>query len=184
MNPPLRIIRSRRRTAAIQITPEGEILIRCPLGTSDARARQLAADHAGWIAAKLNALSHQSAVSPFSEDELQRLCEKARQMLPDRVRFWAARIGVSYGRITVRRQHTLWGSCSSRGNLSFNGLLAAVPPEVCDYVVVHELCHRLQMNHSPAFWAEVARAMPDYESRRRWLRENGAALIRRLPAAH
>ena len=184
MDPPIRIIRSRRKTAAIQITPEGAVVIRCPLGTSDARARQLAADHAGWIEAKLRALPAPAAVTPYSQAELQQLGEKARQLLADRVPFWAGRIGVSYGRITVRRQHTLWGSCSSRGNLSFNALLAAVPPEVCDYVVVHELCHRLQMNHSPAFWAEVARAMPDYESRRRWLSENGESLIRRLPAAH
>ena len=80
----------------------------------------------------------------------------------------------------MRAQRTRWGSCSSSGNLNFNCLLALVPPAVLDYVVVHELCHRLEMNHSPRFWQEVGRVMPDYEEHKKWLRENGAELIERL----
>ena len=89
-------------------------------------------------------------------------------------------MGVTYGRITIRSQHTLWGSCSSKGNLNFNCLLMLTPPEVLDYVVVHELCHRKEMNHSARFWAEVEHVLSDYEIRRKWLRENGTALISRL----
>ena len=89
-------------------------------------------------------------------------------------------MGVTYGGITIRNQRSRWGSCSGQGTLNFNCLLMLAPPEVLDYVVVHELCHRKEMNHSAAFWAEVARVLPDYEARKRWLKENGPALIGRL----
>ena len=88
---------------------------------------------------------------------------------------------MTYDRITIRRQHSRWGSCSSKGNLNFNCLLALVPEAVLDYIIVHELCHRRHMNHSPVFWAEVARLLPDYPQARTWLRDKGGALIARLP---
>ena len=87
------------------------------------------------------------------------------------------RVGVTYGRITIRNQRTRWGSCSAKGNLNFNCLLMKAPPEVLDYVVVHELCHRLEMNHSPRFWAQVERVLPDYKVSRKWLREHGNELM-------
>ena len=89
-------------------------------------------------------------------------------------------MGVSYGRITIRCQKTRWGSCSAKGNLNFNCLLMLAPPEVADYVVVHELCHRKHMNHGAAFWSEVARILPDYARHRAWLKENGSRLLARL----
>lgn len=88
---------------------------------------------------------------------------------------------MSFGRISYRFQRTRWGSCSARGDLSFNCLLLLCPPEVLDYVVVHELCHRRHMDHSGRFWAEVAVMLPDYQARRAWLREHGPALMARLP---
>jgi len=88
---------------------------------------------------------------------------------------------MSRGKITIRTQRSRWGSCSAQGNLSFNALLLLTPPEVLDYVVVHELCHRREMNHSPRFWAEVERLVPDWKAQRLWLRTNGGALMARLP---
>ena len=93
----------------------------------------------------------------------------------------AARMGVDFAGITIRAQRTRWGSCSARGSLSFNCLLMLAPPEMREYVAVHELCHRKQMNHSAAFWREVALWLPDYAAQRAWLREHGPALLGRLP---
>ena len=86
---------------------------------------------------------------------IKELADKARIFIPERVKYYAEVIGVDYGRITIRCQKTRWGSCSSKGNLNFNCLLMLMPSEVIDYVVVHELCHIKQMNHSKAFWKEV-----------------------------
>ena len=88
-------------------------------------------------------------------------------------------VGVTYGRITIRHQTSRWGSCSAKGNLSFNCLLMLTPPEVIDSVVVHELCHRKEMNHSTAFYAHVLRVFPEYRTWRRWLKDNGPALLLR-----
>ena len=95
------------------------------------------------------------------------------------MRYYAPKVGVVYGSITIRCQKSRWGSCSSKGNLSFNCLLMLAPPEIIDSVVVHELCHRKEMNHSAAFYAHVLRVFPEYWTWRRWLKENGPALLLR-----
>ena len=96
-------------------------------------------------------------------DKIKALADQALKIIPARVEYFARIIGVTYGNITIRNQKTRWGSCSSKGNLNFNCLLMLAPPEVLDYVVVHELCHRKQMNHSKAFWTEVENVFPDYK---------------------
>ena len=100
--------------------------------------------------------------------------------IPQRVRKYAPLVGVEYGRITIRMQKSRWGSCSSKGNLNFNCLLMAMPEEIRDYVVIHELCHRKQMNHSDKFWAEVEKIMPDYKIKRKWLKENGGKVMEKV----
>ena len=105
------------------------------------------------------------------------LRERAKSVLAQRTADFARQVGVTYGRITVRDQKTRWGSCSQTGNLNFNFRLILAPPEVLDYVVVHELCHRRQMNHFAQFWQEVARVLPDYRERKAWLTENGWRLM-------
>ena len=93
------------------------------------------------------------------------------------MRFYAEKLGVTYGRITIRCQKSRWGSCSSRGDLSFNCALMKCPQEALDSVVVHELCHRKEMNHSARFYAEVLRVFPDYPKWHRWLRETGSLYL-------
>ena len=175
------IIRSDRKTTAIQITTEGKVLVRCPKKRSKAEIDRIIADKSDWILSHLEKYRNAEAVSPYTQRQLNDLAEKAKAYLPGRVRFFANQMDLTYGRITVRCQRSRWGSCSSAGNLNFNCLLMLAPKEVIDYVIIHELCHRREMNHSPAFWAEVARYMPNYGTYRNWLKTEGSKLIRRIP---
>ena len=175
---PYTLVRSSRKTLSIQISPSGEIFLRCPNRMSRREAEAFLLSKRAWVEKHLSAIV---PAVPLTPDELDWLTDSAKEDLPPRVHRLAAQIGVSWERVTVRRQHTRWGSCSSRGNLNFNCLLMLCPEEVRDYVVIHELCHRKEMNHSPAFWQEVENFCPDYRIHRQWLKQNGAALMARLP---
>ena len=102
----------------------------------------------------------------------------ARDRLAEASDRYAAALGRRYGRLTLRDTRSRWGSCSSRGDLMYSWRLILAPPEVLDYVAAHEVAHLARMDHSPAFWAEVARLMPGYGEPRRWLRMHGATLHR------
>ena len=175
-----RIIRSRRRTLAIEITPRGQVLVRAPLRLPKREIQRFVDSRSHWITSHLAAVP---MIAPLSEAEHAALIRSAKETLPERAAHWASLLGVTFGSVTIRSQHTRWGSCSGSGNLSFNCLLMLAPEEIRDYVVVHELCHRKQMNHSPAFWAEVEAVLPDYRLHRAWLKEHGASLLARLPDA-
>ena len=183
MTETLEIIHSKRKTVSIQIKSDGRIVVRAPLRMSKADITRLVEEKSGWIEKHLaqSRRQNESAEPAFSPEQLRQLAEAARQDLPRRAARFAPLVGVSYGRITIRAQKSRWGSCSTRGNLNFNCLLMLCPEEVRDYVVVHELCHRKEMNHSRRFWLELARVLPEYEQQRQWLKANGSRLIRRLP---
>ncbi len=174
------VIRSDRRTVSLQIMPEGQVLVRCPRRMRDREIRSFVSSKAQWIEKHLEKQRNAARLPGLTMDELRQLADRAMQIIPQRVTFFAPLIGVGYGRITIRNQRTRWGSCSSQGNLNFNCLLMLAPPEVADYVIVHELCHRKEMNHSARFWAEVERILPDYKECRKWLKENGTALMGRM----
>lgn len=176
---PYQIIRSARKTISIQITADGDILVRCPTRMGSADIQKFVDSKAPWIEKHLSRQAAQPELPPLTPDQLHALAQQALAVIPQRVAHFASRMGVTYGRITIRNQRTRWGSCSGKGNLNFNCLLMLVPPEVLDYVIVHELCHRKEMNHSPAFWAQVEKILPDYKQRQKWLKENGSSLIRR-----
>lgn len=137
-----------------------------------------------WIAKRLKRLEEAqkelSSVKKLSMDEIRALADQAIKVIPERVAYYAPLIGVTYGRITIRNQRSKWGSCSSKGNLNFNCLLMLTPPEVLDSIVVHELCHRKEMNHSERFYAEVLRVFPDYWKWHKWLKDNGQMLMNRM----
>ncbi len=128
-----------------------------------------------WIEKTLSNLpkADESETEKLNERELKDLTEAARKAITRRVEYYAPLVGVTYNRISIRHQHTRWGSCSKQGNLNFNCLLVLMPPEVLDSIVVHELCHRLEMNHSKAFYDHVLRVYPDYKKWHKWLNEHG-----------
>ena len=174
------LIRSDRKTLSLQLTPQGELIVRAPRRMKKAEIDAFILSKADWVAKHREKLSQAPAQPQFTHEEIDALADQALALIPERVAYYAKILGVTYGRITIRNQHSRWGSCSSAGNLNFNCLLMLAPPEVLDYVVVHELCHRKEMNHSPAFWAQVEKVLPDYKERKKWLKDNGGALIARL----
>ena len=177
------LIRSKRKTLAIEIKSDGRVIVRAPMRCPRRDIERFLLEKSDWIVqhrAKVLALREQEEANPVSaltDVQLRGLKKRAALVIPERVAHFAPLVGVDYGSITIRSQKTRWGSCSSKGNLNFNCLLLLAPPEVLDYVVVHELCHRKQMNHSPRFWAEVGRVLPDYKIRVKWLKENGSRLM-------
>ena len=174
-----RVIRSDRKTVSIQILPDGQVVVRCNHRTPSETLRRFVSEKEGWIRKHL---AKKAPPSPkLTAGQLQTLADKALRYIPQRVAFYAPRIGVTYGGITIRNQRTRWGSCSSKGNLNFNCMLMLTPEAVIDYVVIHELCHRKEMNHSAKFWALVQRHCPDYEQLRKWLKEHGSAILAQMP---
>ena len=168
------LIRSNRKTICIEITKDAKILVRAPYRATNGEIQRFLEEKADWIQKNLQKMQERQANRELlKEEEIEELADKALEVIPKKVAHFAPLVGVDYGRITIRNQKTRWGSCSSKGNLNFNCQLMLLPDEIIDYVVVHELCHRNEMNHSPAFWAEVERILPDYKERRKWLKENG-----------
>lgn len=178
------IIRSSRRTVGIQVK-DGRVLVRAPRFVPKAEIERIVSENGAWIEKQLKrdleARQRAETAVKFTERELKEIGREARKRIPERVAFYAERIGVRYGRISFRFQKTRWGSCSSKGNLSFNCLLVLAPPETLDAVVVHELCHRKEMNHSARFYAEVLKVYPEYKEWNGWLKKHGKELLARLP---
>ena len=177
------IIRSNRKTLAAQITAGG-LLIRAPYRCTDKEIAAFVEKNRDKIERYMDRARARRESLPdeprLTMEEIRQLAEQALTCIPQRVAYYAPLVGVTYGKITIRNQKSRWGSCSSKGNLNFNCLLMLCPPEVLDSVVVHELCHRKEMNHSPRFYAEVRRVFPEYDKWHGWLKEHGEALLARM----
>lgn len=159
---------------ALTVKQDGRIVVRAPYGIRKGAADAFVTNHREWIASRQREYEKLLREKPsYTEEERRAGIEAAARILSEKCRYFSERMGVGYGRITIREQKTRWGSCSARGNLNFNWKLALMPETIQDYLVVHELAHRREMNHSPAFWAVVESQIPDYKERRRWLKENG-----------
>ena len=170
-------IRSRRKTIAIQIDRNGQVILRTPYGITKRQAEKfLDVESANLVDEYLepnhnNPSKYMLYNDCIGEEQRREGIERAKRIFPERTAYFALRMGVDYGRITIREQKTRWGSCSSKGNLNFNWKLVLLAPELLDYVVVHELAHRREMNHSKDFWKIVEAELPDYRERRRRLKE-------------
>ena len=178
------MIRSRRKTVALQVLGLNDVVVRAPMRMSNREIEEFVQQNMDWIQKNLKKVAEnqkeEEEIVPMTEAEVRELAEQATQLIPERVKYFAPLVGVTYGRITIRNQKSRWGSCSAKGNLNFNVGLLLAPPEVLDYVVVHELCHRKEMNHSPKFWAEVSKLIPDYKQHEKWLKDNGRAIIKKI----
>ncbi len=178
------ILRSDRKTVSIELK-NGEIIVRAPKKMKDAEIYSVIESKKTWIEKHLAAqVQRQESVKnlqPFTQDEIREMANKALDIIPAKVKYYAEKIGVTYNRITIRCQRTRWGSCSSEGNLNFNCLLVLCPDEVIDSVVVHELCHRKHMNHSARFYAEIEKVFPQYADCQAWIKQNAHLIMSRLP---
>ncbi len=176
--------RSKRKSISFEIKHAGTLIVRVPYYMTKQAILKEVARHQEWIEEHMELVREREArmeeVPRYTVAEMQKMADTALKMIPPKVKKYAERMGVSYGRITIRNQRTRWGSCSSKGNLNFNCLLTQVPEEVMDYVIIHELCHRLEMNHSKRFWNLVEQNIPDYKEKRQWLKEHGKDFIGRL----
>jgi hypothetical protein len=176
------VIFSNRKTLALQVHPDGRVVIRAPRQTSKREIIKFFKEHEEWIRQnqrKLRARAKEKEtaraqydIPPYDSLSDMEKC-RIRVHFLERLRFYAAQMGVTYNRVTIRNQKGRWGSCSAKGNLNFNYRLHYLPDELLDYVVVHELAHRIHMNHSAFFWAVIEKYMPDYQARRELLKEIG-----------
>lgn len=174
------LIRSDRRSIGIEVDREGKVTVRAPYSCEKKRIDRFLLEKENWIRQKVK-LQKENAMKRQEKREMPEAEKKyyrnlAREVLGARTGYYARKMGVTYGRISIREQKTRWGSCSSAGNLNFNWKLVLMPPELLDYVVVHELAHRKEMNHSPRFWAIVEKELPDYCNRREKLKILGRQL--------
>ena len=159
------VIRSKRKTISIKVNKDLTVTVRAPIFTSDNEISEILKTKESWISKCIEQIKRENEelfkVDYFSAEEIGELSDKALDYIPGRVKYYSDIMEVTYGKITIRNQKTRWGSCSDKGNLNFNCLLMLMPPEVIDYVVVHELCHRK-------------------EEAVGWLKKEGRGIIRRM----
>lgn len=176
--------RSKRKSAAIKITADMQIVVFVPLYVSDNEIEKMVISKSKWIDEHMlkvqSTIDERSKLEKITFEQVKELADQAVEYIPKRVKYYAGKENFFYNKITIKNLVSRWGSCSTKGNLNFNCLLMLTPDYVIDYIVVHELCHLREMNHSEKFWAEVEKIMPDYQRAELWLKQNGGNLISRM----
>ena len=166
------VIRSRRRTLALEVTRQGTALVRAPYGASDAAIARFVEEHRDWLEKHMaQRHAHLAAHPAPSPERIEEWRRQAKALMPERVAFWARRMGVQPTAVTITAARTRFGSCSGKNRLSFSLYLMDYPEAAVEYVVVHELAHIRHHDHSPAFYAEVERYLPDWRERRALLKK-------------
>lgn len=176
--------RSKRKSAAIKITADMQIVVFVPLYVSDNEIERMVISKSKWIDEHMlkvqSTIDERSKLEKITFEQIKELADQAVEYIPKRVKYYSEKENFVYNKITIKNLVSRWGSCSTKGNLNFNCLLMLTPDYVIDYIVVHELCHLREMNHSEKFWAEVEKIMPDYQRAELWLKQNGGNLISRM----
>lgn len=168
------LMRSKRKTLALYVKQDGSIEVRAPLKTSRAYIDEFVFRKRGWIESTRNRLSARQAAKKtvrMTQEEVTQYKTQAKEYLRLKCRYFSEIMGLRHGEIKINGAKTRWGSCNRKGDVNFTWRLLLAPEELVDYVVVHELAHLKEMNHSDRFWSIVERTMPDYRERREKLRE-------------
>ena len=182
-----KVIRSKRKSISIQVDENGAVIVKAPLLAPTFQIERFVKQSSGWIEKTRKKREYQkqaiSGVKKMSPEQFARLKKLARQKAMERISYYAPKLGVSgrVGKISIRCQKTRWGSCTREGNISLNCLLALAPSEVFDAIIVHELCHLIEMNHSSRFYSHIYRVFPDYKKCKAWLNKNGSILHAMIP---
>ncbi len=167
------IVFSSRKTLSLQVKADGQAIVRAPYGTRKKDIERFISENSDWLekARKRAEKRRQNLPEyPESEEEIARLKAIAKQVIPPKVEYYSSLLGVKPERVSINRAKTRFGSCSSKNTLNFSCFLMLFDEKAIDYVVVHELCHIKEKNHSPRFYALVADIMPDYKLRERILK--------------
>ena len=166
-----KVVYSGRKTISLCVK-DGELIVKAPYGTKKARIETLIANHQSWINKHVKKQMEKiEKYGNLSDERIAELRKTAKKVLPVKVAYYANIMGLKYGRITITGAKTRFGSCSSKGNIAFSYRLMMYPEEAIDYVVVHELAHLKEMNHSPAFYKIIEKVLPDYKERRKLLKK-------------
>lgn len=183
----IEIIKSKRKSISVEVKRDLQVVVRAPLRMSDKRINEFIREKQGWIEKNIMLMKARTEMEAkpekppkFTESEIADTKQKAKADIPKRVQELAVLMGADYNRVSIKALKSRWGSCSAKRNLNFNCLLALCPSEVVDYVIIHELCHLKELNHSKNFWAEVSKYCPDYKAQKLWLKLHGNELIDRL----
>ena len=166
------LIRSRRRTLALEITRDCRVLVRAPLRLSQAKIDAFVESHAAWIETHLEQQRQRMASTPPppTQADIAALKAKARAALPEKAAYWSEKMGVRPTGLKITTARKRYGSCSGKNSLCFSCFLMSCPEEAIDLVVVHELCHIREKNHGPRFYALLSQYLPDYKERKKLLR--------------
>ncbi|MGN0172946.1 MAG: M48 family metallopeptidase [Acutalibacteraceae bacterium] len=166
-----KLIRSRRKTLSIEITEHCEVIVRAPMRLSQKIIDDFVNSKSDWIDKKLLLVSERvKNKKNYTDDEILRLRKKAEEILPEKIEFWSKITGLKPTGVKITTAKKRFGSCSAKNSLCFSVFLFDYPDEAVDYVVVHELCHIKEHNHSMRFWRLVESFLPDYKAREKLLK--------------
>lgn len=169
-------LRRRRfsRSIRFSVYADGRLVVTAPMLVGKRTIERMIEEKAAWIIEKLKLADSRVPKVSTAESRVLYLKHKgeALKLAKERLEHFNQMYGLQWNRVTIKNSRTRWGSCSGKGNLNFNYKIALLPIELADYIIVHELCHLAQMNHSSKFWLLVAQTIPDYSVRRRAIRKH------------